>query len=172
MVGGVELHGGLSGADFHEATGGGLINLGGEFEAAAVEDEVVIITAALLERKEVVVDLLADGFGTGEVEGGAEQGGDLSGGDHLIGGGRVTICGDGELVVEDAGVAGPGEVEVAVVGEVEDGGGVGGGVVVDSEGIAVDKRVGDGSGEGAGVAFLACGTGVAEFEGETSSDAI
>ena len=57
-------------------------------------------------------------------------------------------------MVEDGGRAFAGEVEVGVVGEVDDGGLVGGGGVVDAQGVVVE-RVADVRGERAGEALVA-----------------
>ncbi len=74
------------------------------------------------------------GVGLGEVEGRAGDRRELAGGDELGVDGGVAAGVEHEGVAED--VAGAGEIEVGVVGEVDDGGLVGGGGVVDAQLVA------------------------------------
>ena len=60
------------------------------------------------------------------------------------------------MVVAAGGVASV-EVEVGVVGEVDDGGCVGGGGVLDVEAVVVGDVVDDGDGDGSGEAGVAVG---------------
>src|SRR6185312_50477 len=69
---------------------------------------------------------------------------------------------DGEDVVVHADRAFPAQVPVGVVAEVDDGGLVGGGAVVDVQLVAGLERVGGGGGERSGIALVAVGADVAQ----------
>ena len=69
----------------------------------------------------------------GEIEGSAVDGAKLAGGDEAFIDGVEAVGEDGDLVVEDRAGAGAGEVEVGMVGEVDDGVLVGGGGVIDAQ---------------------------------------
>ena len=69
-----------------------------------------------------------------------------------------------EFVTENRRRCGPGQVEVAVIGEVDRRGLVGGRLVVDPQLVLVGERVGDGRGEVAGIAFFAVGADVGQLD--------
>ena len=168
VIGGVELDGGFGGEALERAAGDRVFDFGGgaEFASGAVDDEVVVVALAVLDREEVgFVDAVADAGRFEEVERGAGDGEDLACGDESGVGVGVGTAGHFEDVVEDGAVAVTCEVEVGVVGEVDDGGSVGGCGVDDGEFVAVVEGVGDLAVEFAGVVFFAVGAGVGEDEG-------
>ena len=129
----------------------------------AVEHEVVVVAAAeddLLRAG--VADPLADRVRRREVERRAGHRRDLAGRDR----GRVDrrVVGGHQLQLVVVGAAGAlaGEVEVGVVGQVDDRRRVGRRVVVDPQLVVVGQGVGDLDLERAGVALLAVRAGVAE----------
>ena len=112
-----------------------------------------------------LADAGADGFGLGEIQRCPFHVGEGAGGDEVGVGQRVAVGGDPDDVPED--VAAAGEVEVGVVGEVDGGGLVGGGFVLEAQLVVVGERVDDGDGHVAGVTFLAVGAADVESDAVT-----
>src|SRR5690606_41549783 len=81
-VAGVELHAGLGGVDGERAAGATLPDLRSELEAAAVEHEVVVVSASADELFVSFPDPLADRVRTGEVERRVLDRSQLAGGDE------------------------------------------------------------------------------------------
>lgn len=165
-ISGIKLEAGFGGFDGESAAGGGFGEDGGGHEFAVVfflEDEVVIVAKAVFELLVLVTDAVADAGGFVEVEGGVFDGGNAGGDGGGIDGGVVGGV-DLEVVVKNGFGAVAGEVEVGMVGEIDDGGFIGGGFIVDVEGVFIGPGVGDGGFEGAGVAFFTVGAGAGEGE--------
>ena len=167
-VAGVELDAGLGGEDLEDAARLGFEDAGGEDRLgaggawSAVEDEVVVVAVTELELGIRLVDVLADGFGAAEVEGGACDGEDLSAGDEVPVDGGEAASVELEDMAEDVTLAFALEVEVAVLAQVDGGGLVGLGLVEDVEFVAFLEFVADPDLEVAGVAFFAVLGEVAE----------
>jgi hypothetical protein len=127
-----------------------------------VEDQVVVEPLGVQELLVRSAEILADRLRRTEVEGGARDVGELAGGDEV----RVDRCeagrGDGQFVVVDRAAALARQVPVHVVGEVDDRGPVGGGLVVDAPVAVPGERVRDLRRQRAGVAHLAVGAGAAQ----------
>lgn len=155
----VELEAGFVGVDFHgDACGGG--DDAGGYEggvAGGVEDEVVVVAEAVAQLLVVGVDVTAYGFGGAEIEGGAFDGAYLAAGHERAVDGREGVGVDVDFVAENVAGEVAGEVEVGVVGEIEHGGTVGCGRVVDGEGCVGAEGVGDAHVDVAGVAGVAVG---------------
>ena len=88
----------------------------------------------------------------------------FAGGDQFVVDGGEAVGVDHHFVVQDVAFALPGEVEVGVVGEVDDGGLVGGGGVIDLELVLRGEGVDHFRGQGAGKAFLAILADVGQLE--------
>ena len=93
----------------------------------------MVVAAAKLQLLVVLADARADGGGVGEIEGRARDGAQLAGGNEACVDGREAVGEDRDLVVEDVAGAGAGQVEIGVVGQVDDGVLVGGGGVFDAQ---------------------------------------
>ena len=163
-VAGIELEAGFGGVHFKGTSAGGFDNAGGKFGAFGrpfIQHEVEVVAAGTAPE---AGEVLADRFGLGEIEGGVTDRGDFARGDEGIVGGSVMGGGEGGDVIEDGTTVMPGEVEVAMVSQIAEGGGVGGSPVVDDQLIVVGEGVADGDREAARVAFLAGGAGVTELD--------
>lgn len=135
-----------------------------EFPIASVfHDVVVIIAFTVFQLFVILLDSLADGGGYCEIERGSLDRGN-AGRDGGGVDGVVAVGVDLNFVIEDRFTPFSGEIEVAVIGEVKNGWLVGGGIVVDPEGVVLGPGVGDGACESAGVAALAVGAGVGQGE--------
>src|SRR5690606_16995814 len=98
------------------------------------------------------------------VEGGGRDPGPLAGGDQPRVDRREPGGVDGQFVVQDGAAALAGQVPVDVAGEVDDGGPVGAGLVVDAPVALPGQRVGDPDAQRARIAHLAVGAGQAQVE--------
>ena len=172
MVPGVELDAGLGGQYFEGAPafGGAEFCDSAEDTGGAAEDEIMIVAGAVGKLEILGGDIAADGFGQAEIEGGAGGVDQVAGGDRFgIDGGEFLGL-DAEEVVEHG--AGTGadfaigivsfEVEVAVVGEVDDGGLVRLGRIVDAQRAVVLEGVGDTDFKISWETFFAIGAGAGE----------
>src|SRR6476620_9648059 len=172
-IAGVELDARLGGTDFEAAPGCRLADNRGEDLRAvagrrAGDDVVVVVAVAERELWVVVADAGADRVRGAEVEGCAIDRGDLAGRDQSLVGRGEMVGVEGQLVAEDRAGAFACEVEIGVVGQVDDGRRVGGGAVVDAERAGGGQTVGDVDCEVARVALLAIRAG----PGEADSDGI
>src|SRR5690606_19907823 len=102
-----------------------------------VEYPVVIVTPAVVELRVSLIDAPANPGWPGEIEGGAGYRPDFTGRDQTLINWGEMIGGQHQLVIEDVALTGPGQVEVGVVGQVDDGILIGAGGVVDFEGVVV-----------------------------------
>ncbi len=127
-----------------------------------VEHPAVVVALADFQRLVVLTDVAAYLLGLAEVHGGIGHRGYLAGGNLRGVGGKPAVGVELELMLEHAAGVVTFEVEVSVVGEVDDGLGVGGGAEFDGEFVAVVPAVGDGGLYLAGESFLAVGRGVVE----------
>jgi len=169
-VAGVELQAGFGGVHFEGTSAGGFDNAGGKFGAFGrpfIQDEVEVVAAGIAPK---AGEILADRFGLGEVEGGVPDRGDVTGRNERVVGGSVVGSDEGDHVIEDGATVMPGEVEVTVMGQIAEGGSIGGSPVVDDQLVIVGEGVADGDREAAGVAFLAGGAGVTELD--TGTDVV
>ncbi len=97
---------------------------------------------------------LGEDAGLPEVERGSGDGCDGAERDQVLVDGEVAGARDPQHVVEDGAAALAGEVEVGVVGEVDDGGRVGDGPVLDAQLAAGVEQVGDLGGQRTGEALV------------------
>ena len=125
-----------------------------------VENEVVIVAAAMPQLYVVSIDTRPDGGRGGEVERRVGHRRQLAGRNQRCIDGCVAIVIDAELVAQD--VAAGRHVEVRVLGQVDRGRRVGNGVVVDDQLIVVGEPIGDRDIERTWVAFLAVRAPVGE----------
>jgi len=148
---GVDLHTRLGGPYFHHPSGGPLVDGGASRESlpAALEDEIVIIANGLSGQSSQVS---ADRFPLGKVERRASH-------RHLLASGNrggvhwdINFRGELQFVAENA--TATGEVEITMVGQVDRGGAVGGGGVVNPQLVAIGKGHQHGDGKIPGVPLL------------------
>ena len=108
-------------------------------------------------------DTSADRGRLAEIHGCAGDIGQLAGGNEARSNGRGLVGSDGQLLVQD-GVGGvAAEIEVRVIGRVEDGGLVGRAAIVDAQAVVLGQGVGHSQGDGAGIAILAILADVGEL---------
>ena len=159
----VELDTGAISGNGHDAAGFGVFQNG----AGVAENlEIVVIAALQVQRFVIGVDVLTDGLGCPEIEGGADDAAQFAGGD--IGGivGVEEPAGDGKNLVHGLiGLFVAGQVEIAVVGHVEHGVLIADAVINDGKGAAVFQPVGDLHGGVAGETLIAIGADKAEGDG-------
>ena len=103
------------------------------------EHPVVVVALAELELLVVLVDAGADGGGLAEVKRRAVHGRQFAGRDQGAVHRGVSVGGDHDDVAED--VAFAGEIEIGVLGQVDDGVLVGGGGVFEAQRVVVGQRV-------------------------------
>ena len=113
----------------------------------------------------VLADTGADDVGRGEVEGGVRDRGEFTGGNQAGSDGGVAAGAQHDFVAEDVAATGAGEVEITVVGEIDGGGAVRRGGVVDAQALVGGEGIGDLDREGTRVAFFAVGARGAEAQG-------
>ena len=101
----------------------------------------MVVAFAELDLLIVGIDARADGGGLGEIERRAGDGLQFAGGDQVGVHGGEAVGIDHDFVAQDVAFALAGEVEVGVVGQVDDGRLVGGGGVVDLELVLRGERV-------------------------------
>jgi len=120
-----------------------------------VKHKIVVVTVAEFDLLVcAIVDAGADGGGLTEIEGCAADGIYLTGGDQRGIDGGVIAGVYLEGMVVDGAAALAVQVEIRVIGEVQNGGFVGAGVILDAQPVPADA-IGDGDLEVAGVAFFA-----------------
>ena len=163
MIATIELDAGFGGPDFHHAPGLRLLHTRGQREglAAAVQHEVVVVA---LGEAHVIRDAVADASRLGEVKAGAFDGRKLAGRDERVVRGGVAIGVNHHQVVEDA--ARLAKVEVGVVGQVDDGGLVRRGGVINAQLVVVGERVNHRRRQLAGITFLAVRAHIGELDGD------
>ena len=166
IVGGVDLHAGQIRVDLHGNVGLIGCQLGhlGQL-AAVVQAPVVVIAVAEDQGLEVLTDVPAHFLPGAEVHGRALHRGDLAGGDGVGIGGGVEIGIHPDGVLQDGTGVMAVQVEVAVVGVVDDGIRLGDAVVVDADGVVLGQGVGDVHIQRAGVALVAVGAVDGEGDG-------
>ncbi|MNC64029.1 hypothetical protein D3C75_1141990 [compost metagenome] len=103
------------------------------------------------------LDVGADGGGLGEVHRRTGHGGQFAGGNELAGDRCVMGRVQGRELLEYVAVACAGQVEIAVVGQVQHRGLVGGGLVLDAQLVLFVEAVGDVGLQRTGKAHLAIG---------------
>ena len=102
----------------------------------SVEDVIMVISPSQAHLLIVVVDPRSDGRGLVEVQRRSCHRGQLAGGDERRVDGRIPVCRDHHLVVENISLPLAGKVEVTVIGQIEDRVLVGGSEVLNFERVA------------------------------------
>ena len=163
-VAGVELDAGFGGGDGEDSSGGRVVDFGGFLHGSgwATEDPIMVVAVGDLELVVRGIDALADGGGFAKIERSSGDGRD-AGGDEAGVDGSVAVGGNGEDVREDGAGAVSRQVEVRVVGEVDNSVLVGRDGVVDAKGGAFES-VFDVGGEGAGEALIHVRADVGELD--------
>lgn len=127
MIGGVELEGGLGGAQFHDSTALWLNEPCGQFHNAILAEDVVVIVA--VEFGLQLVDLIADSSWPAEVQRRAFEWKNFAGGNQLVIHGRIAIGREPKDVVETTSATS--EVPIGMIGQIDNGRLVGVGLVLD-----------------------------------------
>ena len=135
-VGGIQLYAGQGGQGLHANAGLGAGEPGHMAQAAVRNDKAVIVAAAQLQGGVIGLDITADGLFLAEIHGGPGGGDQLAGGDQGVVGLQESGGVHLQAVAQDGAGSVTVEVEVAVVGDVHHGGGVGGAAVLDHQGAA------------------------------------
>src|SRR5439155_23230099 len=133
--------------------------------AAAVEDEVVIVPAAVANLGVLaLINARADGHRRPKIERSASDGRDLASRDESRVHRRHRVGVDGELVPEN--VTGPitRKIPVAVLREIDGRRLVARRLIVDNQPISIRERVGNGSTEGSWITFFHVRAGVNESD--------
>lgn len=163
----VELHTGLVGADFHDATRLRILEACCEAQAltfAFIDDPCVVVTAAEFEGFEISSDALADDGRLGEIHRGAGNWSDFTRWDQADVGWQKAIGIERENVVIDGRGWVSGEIPIRVMNDIENRWRIGGGFGFPLELVVIVERVGDFDGEIAGVTFFAILSGVGELD--------
>ena len=168
-VSGIDLQPGLVGEQFEHAAGRWLSQPRGEARLAArrAEAEIVIVAAAHPQLRMVVADPRADLDACAEVERRAgHRAGRLRQRDRAGIDGEEMIRRHGEVMIENIPArARAGQIEKAVIGEIDHGGTIGPRRHVEPEFHRSGKTPGHLHFQRAGIAFLAIGAGVGKRHG-------
>lgn len=142
-VAGIELHSGLRGRNFQDASGRGFVNARGQDQARtfAVDHEIVVVSMGKLELFVVVIDAGADLLWFGEIERRSLYRFKFSRRNQMFVHRCKAVGIDHDLVIEDVAIAFALQIEVAVIGQIDGSGFVGGRFVVDHEFIGVAEGV-------------------------------
>ena len=161
----IHLHPRLIALHRHAAATVRLSQQGHPPQALAPDDEMMVIALCPLELCVLGVDALSERMRGGEVKRGSVHAGFLPGGNQ---GGIHRGVGVGlQRQVMSQDITGPAvfQIPVRMVGEVDQGGGVGGGGVVEAKFIGSGHGVAHRDCEGSGIAFLTVGAVQPEFDG-------
>ena len=163
MNGGIELHAGLGGQHFHLAAGRRIVHFSGETQRShfSVEDEVVVIAADVLD----FANVRADGRGLAKIERSVGDTLDFASGNERGIDRSVIVTVELQDVLKDVAVALTRQVEVTMIGEIQNGGLVRFCRVLDLELIRIGKGVGDVDSQRAGIALFAVGADIGETHG-------
>lgn len=160
-VAGIELHGRLGRQHCQRAATDGVPQECGPAQATAGDQEGMVVAKGADDLWVSDADPLADAMRGAEVEWSAGNGADFASRD-AFGIDREELVGiDREIMAEDVAGALASQVEITVVGKVEDGGAIGLGMIVHMQGWAV-QAVADTDMDSAGIAGVAVGAG--QFE--------
>lgn len=164
----VELHAWLVGIHVHLDAAGGVVEGACHSIQVAIgsQNPVVVVAYAILDLLVGgVVDAVANAGGGSEVEGSALDVSNRAGSQHVLVNGCVLVGIQVENLVESilGGIAA--EAEVAMVGQVEDGGLVCAALIVDRQGVVVAQFIGDLHADVARIAIFAVRTCRGEFQG-------
>ena len=166
IIAGIELNAGAVGMDFHSATGKGIMKDG---TGVAVDFPVVVITALQMQRFIISTNVLPDGLGAAEIHRGAFDTAQFAGGDILGIVGIEEPAGNGEdLIHGSIYLFVACQVEVAVVGEIEDGILIADGFIDDVQTLVIIQGIGDTDGGVAGEALIAVGAEQLQGHGSVS----
>src|SRR4029077_7805727 len=160
---GIELHARLGGPHFHLPPGRRIVHLGRETQRShfSIHDEVVVVAADVLD----FTDVRADGRGLAEIERRVRDALDLASGNERRIHRSVTIAVELQDVLKDVTVALARQIEITVIGEVENGGLVSFSRVLDLELIGIGERVGDVDSQRGGIALFTVGADIREAHG-------
>ena len=161
----VELHAGLGGQHVHDAAAAGLAHRRRHRQHAAAVVQHVVVVVAHRRRARHLADARPDGREAREVHHRAAHRRDLAGRDQRVVHRREPVRHQHQFVAEDVALPVAGQVEVAVVRQVDDGRLVGGRGVVEPQLVPVGQRVGDRGRQRARVAFLHVRAHVGELHG-------
>ena len=155
---------------FHQTARGWFEQSGSELEARAlaVEDKIMVVAQAEFNLLVVRIHPCADGCGLPKVEGRSFHRAKFAGRDEGFVHGSEFIRSNHQLMAEDVALAGSFQVEIGVIGQVEDGRLVGRGFVFDEQFVFIVEQVANGSGKVAGVTFLHVFAYPGQFEAQVA----
>jgi hypothetical protein len=144
-IAGVELNARFGRRYLHHAPGGRLRNPGREIQPTdrLVQNEVVVIAVAEQELLVLFTDPRSDGAWLTEIHRQAFDGTNLAGRDEALVDRCEMVGIDLYLVAKDVAAACPSQVEVGVVGQIDDGRFVGRGSIIDAELVVLGEGVVD-----------------------------
>ena len=125
------------------------------------------MVVSLRPRVGQLLDAIADSRRLAEIERRAGDVRDLAGGNEFIIGRRVLVGMDRQDVVQHGVTAMAGQIEIAVVGQVDRRRPVGRCLVANGEPVLIAEQIPHGDGQVAGIPFLPVRTGVGEPDGLT-----
>lgn len=151
----VELNAGQVGVNGHDAAG----NRIGHHGAGIAEHFKIVVVAALeVQGLVVLANVSANGLGGAEIHGRTLHAAHFSGGDAFrIGHGEYSRGQHQQLIHGGGSVVLPGQIEIAVVGQVENGIVIAHSVVCDVQAAFFIQTVGDINGGAAGISLVAIG---------------
>ncbi|OPZ95432.1 MAG: hypothetical protein BWY72_02116 [Bacteroidetes bacterium ADurb.Bin416] len=164
----VYLHAGFVGINFHGTTAEGIKHEanGQAVGSFGAEDPIVVITVAVFQLiKAVLIDAGTNESWLSEIHGRTADGGDFTRGHERRINRSVVIGGDSQYVTHHIVFGITGQVEVGMVGQVNDGWFVGRGFVLDVNGVVIGQGVHGLAGQGSGEAHFTVGRDIRYFKG-------
>ena len=157
IVAGVELDTRLRGQDLEQASGAGIVERRSEGQGVVlgIEAIVVVVATGIAFRRRKLADPRPDLHRLGEIHLRVLHRLDLTGRYPSAIDGSVVARGDHQIVVKNRPAAGAGQVEIGVMGQVDRGGLVGLGPVIDDQLVGVGELVDHPDIEVAGIALFA-----------------
>ena len=151
----IELNAGTVGVDGHGTAGGGVLQNG----TGIAEYFPVVVEASLqVQRFIILPDVPGNGLGAAEIHGGAGHTSQLTGGNILLVIRAEETAGEGQQLFHGGiGFFVASQIEIAVVGQIEDGVPVGQGFIEDMQSAGIIQRIGDLDDGIAGEALVAMG---------------
>ena len=162
-IGGIELYTGLIGEDGHDDPG---LVAHGHCRRRSADNIIRVVTTAALHTGLLGVDPISDGVHGAEVHGSTFYGNNVTGGQAGFVSQMEGLCMDLHPVSVDAAGAVAVEIEVAVVGQIQNGVLITFGLVTQLQSVALPGH-GDGYLQIAGIAFLPMGGQAGEHHGVT-----
>lgn len=161
-VSGVELDTGLSGFDAQSPTASWIDNFRGiaKLTRFSFDNEAVVVSVCFLELSDSFTDFVRGG----EIQWGACNWGESTFRNHRLIDRKILVAGEGKFVLMNGSRSGTAQVEISVVGEVQDGWLIGGGLKIEGQAVVVIPTIFGDGGQRTWVTFFSIGTDVGEFQ--------